>query len=72
MLPPAEAIPLALVAGGWVGIILGLAALVAWIWMVVDVIGRKDLSGGVKALWIVFGVFFPLITVIVYLVAGRR
>jgi hypothetical protein len=65
-------VPLALVVGGWIGIILGIVALVAWIWMLVDVIGRSDLSGGVKALWIIFGIFFPLITVLIYLLVGRK
>lgn len=65
-------VPLALVVGGWIGVILGIIALVAWIWMLVDVIGRSDLSGGVKALWIIFGIFFPLITVLIYLLVGRR
>lgn len=65
-------VPLALVVGGWIGVILGIIALVAWIWMLVDVIGRSDLSGGVKALWIIFGVFFPLITVLIYLLVGRK
>ena len=65
-------VPLALVVGGWIGVILGIIALVAWIWMLVDVIGRSDLSGGAKALWIIFGIFFPLITVLIYLLVGRK
>ena len=67
-----SAVPLALSAGGWIGLIVGIAALVAWVWMVVDVIGRDDLSGGIKAVWIIVGIFFPLLTVLVYLLAGRR
>jgi hypothetical protein len=68
----ALSVPLAIDVGGWIGVIVGIVGLVAWIWMLVDVIGRDDLSGGVKALWIIFGIFFPLITVLVYLLVGRR
>ena len=65
-------VPLALVVGGWIGLILGILALAAWVWMIVDVIGRNDLSGGAKALWVIVGFFFPLITVLVYVLMGRR
>jgi hypothetical protein len=63
---------LALTGGGWVGLVIGLLALAAWVWMVFDVIGRRTLSGTAKALWIVVGIFFPLLTVLVYLLVGRR
>ncbi len=52
-------------------VILGLIALAAWIWLIVDVIRRSDLSGGAKAAWIIFALIFPLLTVIVYLIVRR-
>jgi predicted PurR-regulated permease PerM len=47
---------------------------VAWIFLLVriifDVFRRHDLSGGKKALWVIFIVFLPFIGVLVYLIVN--
>ena len=46
---------------------------VIWFWIlitiIIDIFRSHDLSGWVKALWFVFILFFPLIGVLVYLIA---
>ncbi len=42
------------------------------IWMVVDVIRRKDIGAGVKVLWIFAGLLFSLAAVLLYLFVGKR
>lgn len=59
------------VIGVVLAVVLGLIALAAWIWLIVNVIRRPDLSGGAKAAWIIVALIFPLLTVIVYLIVGR-
>src|SRR5580693_3573163 len=46
---------------------------VVWIWVLVavfiDIFRSRDLSGWAKALWFIFVLIFPLIGVLVYLIA---
>ena len=46
-------------------------AWVAWIWIaitvLVDLFRRRDLSGGAKALWVVFVIVLPFVGVLAYL-----
>jgi type VI protein secretion system component VasK len=46
---------------------------VIWIWILIwifmDIFRSRDLSGGAKALWILFVLFLPMIGVLVYLIA---
>jgi Phospholipase_D-nuclease N-terminal/Short C-terminal domain len=48
-------------------------AWVAWIWLVIyvcmDIFRSHDLSGGAKALWLLFVFFIPVIGLLVYLIA---
>jgi hypothetical protein len=50
-------------------------AWVAWIWIVVtvliDVFRRRDTSGWVKALWVVFVIVLPFLGVLVYLIVNH-
>jgi predicted PurR-regulated permease PerM len=39
------------------------------IWIFIDIFRSHDLSGWAKALWVLFVLFFPLIGVLVYLIA---
>ena len=39
------------------------------IWIFMDIFRSRDLSGGAKALWILFVIFLPMIGVLVYLIA---
>jgi hypothetical protein len=55
---------------GW-GLI-GLIILVIDIAAIVDMIRRPDLTGGKKALWVLFIVVLPVIGLIAYLIARPR
>lgn len=48
-------------------------AWVAWIWLLVyvlmDIFRSSDLSGGAKALWVLFVFFIPVIGLLCYLIA---
>jgi len=45
---------------------------VAWFWLLisigVDIFRRTDISGGGKALWLIFIIFLPFLGVLIYLV----
>jgi hypothetical protein len=51
-------------------------AFVVWIWILfivfADIFRRKDTSGFVKVLWIIFVILFPYLGVFVYLIAEHR
>ena len=49
-----------------------LAVYAAVIWMIFDVIVRRDFSGLEKVLWIIFGLVFSIATLLVYVVWVRR
>ena len=53
--------------------ILEVFLFVIWFWILItvfiDIFRSQDLSGGAKALWFIFVLFFPLIGVLVYLIA---
>jgi hypothetical protein len=48
---------------------------VIWIWILItvfaDVFRRKDIGGGMKAIWIVFVILLPYLGVLVYLIANH-
>ena len=50
-------------------------AWVIWIWIMIiiltDVFRRRDTSGWVKALWVVFLIVLPFVGVLVYLIANH-
>src|SRR5262245_25338347 len=52
--------------------VLGVALFVIWIWILIaivsDLFRDHDLSGGWKAVWILFLVFVPFLTMLVYLI----
>jgi len=49
---------------------------VFWIWLAItvfmDVFRRRDMGGFVKALWIIFVIFIPLLGVLLYLIVYHR
>ena len=49
-----------------------LAVYAAVIWMIFDVIVRRDFSGVEKVLWIIFALVFSIATLIVYVLWVRR
>ena len=52
---------------------LGLFLFIAWFWVVISVIAdifrAEDLSGGAKALWVIFVILIPWLGVLAYLLA---
>ncbi len=48
-------------------------AFVIWIWLLItvfaDVFRRRDIGGGMKAVWIVFVIVLPYLGVLIYLIA---
>ena len=46
---------------------------IIWIWLLImvfiDIYRSRDLSGGAKALWVIFVIILPLLGVLVYLIA---
>jgi hypothetical protein len=49
-----------------------LAVYAAVIWMIVDVLMRPDFSGVEKVLWIIAGIVFSIVTLIVYVLWVRK
>jgi Zn-dependent protease with chaperone function len=49
-----------------------LAVYAAVIWMIFDIIVRRDFSGVEKVLWIIFGLVFSIATLLVYVLWVRR
>ncbi|HEY1595497.1 MAG TPA: SHOCT domain-containing protein [Thermoleophilaceae bacterium] len=51
-------------------------AWVAWIWIAItvfiDIFRRHDISGWVKALWVVFVIVLPFLGVLIYLIASHE
>ncbi|MFN8203824.1 MAG: SHOCT domain-containing protein [Solirubrobacteraceae bacterium] len=49
---------------------------VFWIWLAItvfmDVFRRRDMGGFVKALWIIFVIFIPLLGVLLYLIVYHK
>jgi hypothetical protein len=48
---------------------------VAWFWLLIsvasDIFRRRDISGGKKALWLIFMLFVPFLGVLAYLIANH-
>ena len=48
---------------------------VIWIWILItvfaDVFRRKDIGGGMKAIWIIFVIVLPYLGVLIYLIANH-
>ncbi len=51
-------------------------AFVIWIWLLItvfaDVFRRRDIGGGMKAIWIVFVIVLPYFGVLIYLIAEHN
>ena len=51
-------------------------AWVIWIWMMIviltDVFSRHDISGWIKALWVVFLILTPFLGVLIYLITQQK
>lgn len=43
--------------------------MMVWIFTLCDIFGRADLSGWVKALWVIFVLFLPLLGMLIYFIA---
>lgn len=55
------------------GTLLGIIAILAAVWVIYDVlVYNKRLSDGMKVFWIIFAVFFSIVTAIIYYLIGRN
>jgi multisubunit Na+/H+ antiporter MnhE subunit len=55
------------------GSILGIIALIAAIWVIYDVlVNNKNLSTGMKIIWIIGALLFSIITAVIYYLVGRE
>jgi len=55
------------------GTMLGLFIFMIWFWLLIvifgDIFRSRDISGGVKALWVFFVIILPFLGILVYLIA---
>ena len=63
---------LALTFGESILLIVVLAVYAAVIWMIFDIIVRRDFSGVEKVLWIIFALVFNIATLLVYFLWARK
>jgi Phospholipase_D-nuclease N-terminal len=54
------------------GGLLGLLYCIFWIWMLIDAITNKSLSGNEKILWVVVVILLPCLGPILYFFIGRK
>ena len=51
-------------------------AFIIWIWLLIsifaDIFRRRDIGGGMKAIWIIFVILLPYLGVLVYLIAEHN
>ena len=51
-------------------------AFIIWIWLLItvfaDVFRRRDIGGGMKAIWIIFVILVPYLGVLIYLIAEHN
>ena len=51
-------------------------AFIIWIWLLItvfaDIFRRRDIGGGMKAVWIIFVILLPYLGVLIYLIAEHR
>ena len=51
-------------------------AFVIWIWLLItvfaDIFRRRDIGGGLKAIWIIFVIVLPYLGVLIYLIAEHN
>ena len=51
-------------------------AFVIWIWLLItvfaDIFRRRDIGGGMKAIWVIFVIVLPYLGVLIYLIAEHN
>jgi hypothetical protein len=69
---------LAILTGGIIGglfglvrVVVGVAAFVFWIWMLIHAITNKGLSGAGKIVWVLVILFLPCLGALIYYFVGR-
>ena len=55
-----------------IGLVIGIAAFVFWIWMIVDCANNRRLGSSEKIVWILVVVLLHCLGALIYFVAGRR
>ncbi len=53
-------------------VLIVLPMIVIWLFVLVDAVGRQDLTPGRKIFWVLAALLVPLVAILVYLVARPR
>jgi ABC-type lipoprotein release transport system permease subunit len=56
---------------GTLGVLVGVACAIFWLWMLIHAITNKGLRDGEKVLWVVVVIFLPCLGPLLYFFIGR-
>ena len=56
---------------GAVGVLVGIACAIFWLWMLIHAITNKGLRDGEKVLWVIVVIFLPCLGPLLYFFIGR-
>jgi hypothetical protein len=56
----------------WISLILGLIALILWIYAISDIVSGSLEGQGRKIFWLIVVIFFPILGAILYLLFGSK
>ena len=56
---------------GLLGLLIGAAIFIFWIWMLVDCIQNPSLTGNEKIIWVLVVIFLHALGALIYFLAGR-
>jgi len=59
------------VAAGFIGLLVMVVLVIFWIWMIIDVAGRRFKKGYEKIIWIVVMLFFGWLGALVYYITVK-
>ena len=53
-------------------LVLGIIALILWIYAILDIVKGTFKGSGSKMLWLIVVIFFPIVGALLYLLIGRK
>jgi len=59
------------VMAGLIGIVLGLAGFLFWLWMLIHAITNNGIDGAEKIVWVLVIIFLPFVGSLIYFFIGR-
>lgn len=54
-----------------IGSLIGLLTTIFWIWMIIDCIGNRSLTGTSKIVWLLVVILLPLVGSLLYFLLAR-